>query len=202
MVDGGSTDGTLELIKSNSESIDYWISEPDRGIYDAMNKGINLATGAGLLFLNAGDYFSGDVLGGIDRAPIFIKVYYRDIFDRFRRVSIRSEKEGISNCHQGIVFQRLGIEYSLQYAISSDYDFFLRHRYTSHIPLHGSDGYIYFSPGASVVNYKKRDKEIFDIRKKHFGFFIAFIFEFRNFFKRVARGLIHVVMSVKGFLRR
>lgn len=57
VVDGGSTDGTLEVIKKYSDKITKWISEPDRGIYDAMNKGINLSSGQWLNFMNAGDTF-------------------------------------------------------------------------------------------------------------------------------------------------
>jgi glycosyltransferase involved in cell wall biosynthesis len=57
VIDGGSTDGSAEYIESKSEHIDYWISEPDKGIYNAMNKGIVKATGEYLLFLNSGDHF-------------------------------------------------------------------------------------------------------------------------------------------------
>jgi glycosyltransferase involved in cell wall biosynthesis len=57
VVDGGSTDGTIEIIRKYEGVLDFWISEPDVGIYDAMNKGINLARGDWLNFLNARDLF-------------------------------------------------------------------------------------------------------------------------------------------------
>lgn len=57
VIDGGSTDGSKELIEKNSEKINHWVSEPDSGIYNAMNKGIAAAKGDYLLFLNSGDHF-------------------------------------------------------------------------------------------------------------------------------------------------
>ena len=60
VIDGGSTDGSAEYIESQSKHLDYWVSEPDKGIYNAMNKGIAKATGEYLLFLNSGDYFFSD----------------------------------------------------------------------------------------------------------------------------------------------
>ncbi len=55
VIDGGSTDGSAAYIDSKSEHLNYWVSEPDQGVYYAMNKGIEVATGEYLLFLNSGD---------------------------------------------------------------------------------------------------------------------------------------------------
>lgn len=60
VIDGGSTDGSKELIEKYSDYISYWVSEPDKGIYNAMNKGIKVAKGDYLEFLNSGDIFFDD----------------------------------------------------------------------------------------------------------------------------------------------
>lgn len=60
VIDGGSTDGSVAFIESQSAKINQLISEPDKGIYNAMNKGIKIATGEYLLFLNSGDHFFND----------------------------------------------------------------------------------------------------------------------------------------------
>lgn len=57
VIDGQSTDGTREVIERYADRLAYWVSEPDGGIYDAMNKGIDKATGEWVIFRNAGDYF-------------------------------------------------------------------------------------------------------------------------------------------------
>ena len=62
VVDGGSNDGTYELLKTNSDKIGQWISEKDNGVYQAMNKGIRMAQGEYLLFLNAGDTLIKDTI--------------------------------------------------------------------------------------------------------------------------------------------
>lgn len=63
VIDGGSTDGSVEVLKEYDAQIDYWVSEPDGGIYQGMNKGIKKATGEYLNFMNSGDcFFSSDIL--------------------------------------------------------------------------------------------------------------------------------------------
>lgn len=73
IVDGGSNDGTVEIIQKYTTKITKWISEPDNGIYDAMNKGVKMATGDWIIFLNAGDFYhSSNVFS------LFLKEIYED----------------------------------------------------------------------------------------------------------------------------
>ena len=60
IVDGASDDDTLNVIKQHEGKIDQWVSEPDRGIYDAMNKAVTMAKGDWVIFMNAGDVFASD----------------------------------------------------------------------------------------------------------------------------------------------
>jgi glycosyltransferase involved in cell wall biosynthesis len=63
VIDGGSTDGSVDVIKEYADKIDYWVSEPDKGIYNAMNKGVAAAHGEYTNFLNSGDsYYTNNVL--------------------------------------------------------------------------------------------------------------------------------------------
>jgi glycosyltransferase involved in cell wall biosynthesis len=80
VIDGGSTDGTVEILGSFDSSIDYWISEPDRGIYDALNKGIGLARGEWIYILGADDRFAdGNVLQTVFSRPYQSKLIYGNV---------------------------------------------------------------------------------------------------------------------------
>ena len=86
VVDGGSNDGTLDIIKKYETQIDKWISEPDNGIFDAMNKGIRMASGEWLNMMNAGDFFfSKESLSEVfsEDIPESAKFLYSDSEMRF-----------------------------------------------------------------------------------------------------------------------
>lgn len=98
VIDGGSTDGSKELIEQNAEYITYWVSEPDRGIYHAMNKGIKVAKGEYLLFLNSGDYLASNTI----LTDVFKNITGEDIVYGYLKKSTDGKivdclsKEGIS----------------------------------------------------------------------------------------------------------
>ena len=80
IIDGGSTDGSTDIIKNTADGLSYWISEPDKGIYNAMNKGIVQAKGEYLQFLNSGDSFSDEhILSGIFSTARTADIVYGDI---------------------------------------------------------------------------------------------------------------------------
>lgn len=81
IIDGGSTDGSLEVIEKSSDAISYWVSEPDEGIYNAMNKGIKKSSGEYLLMLNSGDmFYENDTLEKCIRKKLDEDICFGDAF--------------------------------------------------------------------------------------------------------------------------
>lgn len=111
VIDGGSTDGTVDILHKYSRKIN-WISEPDRGIYDAMNKGIRLSKGEWLNFMNAGDCFaSNDVLEKIFsyEYPEDIKFLYSDTYfenKNFQRTFAPHDHTIMRINHQSSIYKK------------------------------------------------------------------------------------------------
>jgi len=136
VVDADSTDGTKEWL--NNIEIASWISEPDKGIYDAMNKGISMSKERYMIFMNSGDSFASDnVLETskknieINNFPVFV---YGDSIDiseddkEYYRKARKHEKNwlGMITQHQAMFFNRekIGnVKYSLEYPLAGDYAF-------------------------------------------------------------------------------
>lgn len=143
VIDGASTDNTISYIKQIESNVTYWISEPDRSIYEAMNKGIGKATGEYLLFLNAGDVFSNfDVVYKTISNPMFGKVDYlaSDVYltKNDKIVGRKKAPQNISGlylykdslCHQSIFIKRerllINNGYDLSYRVAADAKFFFQ----------------------------------------------------------------------------
>lgn len=132
IIDGASTDDTLRALDSNKQIVDTLVSEPDKGIYDAMNKGIERAGGRYLLFLNAGDELLIDldaVVRSQNESPVLIygrvNIVSLDgtlIYVRGKRLfSLHSLLKGMPLCHQAIIYRRDAMmPYDLRFKIISD----------------------------------------------------------------------------------
>lgn len=103
IIDGGSTDGSVDVIKEYAEKISYWVSEPDKGIYNAMNKGIIKAHGEYLNFMNSGDCFNNKyILEKLDKYTADI-IYGRNAnLNKDGRIVSYSTK--INNVNMGLFF--------------------------------------------------------------------------------------------------
>ncbi|MAH80309.1 MAG: glycosyl transferase [Rickettsiales bacterium] len=119
IIDGGSTDGTLDIIKDYNDIVSYTVSEPDNGIYDAMNKGIKAAKGDWITFLNAGDFYvDQDRLATIFSNDLTQKSFvYGDMFllteteqkVRYLKAETLTKKsiaKGMIACHQAMFIRR------------------------------------------------------------------------------------------------
>ena len=132
IIDGGSNDGTLDIIKKHEHAIDYWVSEPDFGIYDAMNKGLRLLTGRYLLHLNAGDNLV-DVLNDLFAGVVDVDLLFGDVqYSTGKRFVSSSKKMLLKNNihHQGAFYsskivKKIGL-YDTRFDILSDYHFNIR----------------------------------------------------------------------------
>ena len=138
VIDGCSSDGTVDIIKKYVDRITIFISEPDRGIYDAMNKGLRYSTGDWVNFMNSGDIFYDDnVILNIFKSPINknVKVVYGNIYQKYRDIGklfrkydrLENSTLALNICHQaaftdGFLLRSLG--FNLKYKIASDLNTF------------------------------------------------------------------------------
>jgi putative colanic acid biosynthesis glycosyltransferase len=196
VIDGASTDGTVDIIRQYADRISYWTSEPDMGIYDAMNKALDHVHGEGHLFLNAGDYFVGDAIQEMPGLPSYIRVCKKNILGLVRPYRRKSYRLGLPYCHQGVLFETRGIRYDLAYRVAADYNYYLDHGYRD-LSFCRSLGYVYHDAGHSRVLASIRDAEIADIIEKRFSkpWYILFriIVLLKNALKAVLKytGIVH-----------
>ncbi len=134
IIDGGSTDGTVDIIKKYADKIDYWVSEPDSGIYYAMNKGIAIADGDWINFMNAGDYFvDRNVIEQIFQHNIECtdNVIYGNTIGKYKHgfISEKPEPLVVMNkrlpfCHQSVFVKEQLIKsmpFDTEYRIGADF---------------------------------------------------------------------------------
>ena len=189
IVDGASTDHTMDIVRRYRSHIHTVVSEPDRGLYDAMNKGMALATGDYLCFLNAGDCFHEDdtlqqMLHTISGNELPDVIYGNTAivdseghFLRMRRLmppehlTWRSFRHGMLVCHQAFFAKRtLAEPYDLRYRFSADFDWCIRvmkkARTLHYARLTVVD---YLDEGLTTRNHRASLWERFRIMVRHYG---------------------------------
>ncbi|MGY3054443.1 glycosyltransferase involved in cell wall biosynthesis [Pedobacter sp. UYEF25] len=188
IIDGNSTDGTKEIISKYASAVSKIISEPDAGIYFAMNKGLAIATGDYVLFMNSGDeIYDLQTVERVFRSGKNADIYYgetemysddwqslgRRRHNAPKAFTWRSFKYGMSISHQAIYLRRTIVDpFSVDYKYSADIDWILKaaKKATKVIRV---DGYVakYLVGGISKKKHRESLIERYQIFKKHFGFF-------------------------------
>ena len=186
LIDGASNDGTLEILKQYEGRIGKLVSERDKGIYDAMNKGLSLATGDYVLFMNSGDeIYSSDTVEKIFATQPDADIYYgeTEMFDenwtslgqrRHRtpeHFTWRDFKFGMSISHQAIYIRRALTEpYDLNYQLSSDIDWIIKAAKKAknivNVRMYVAK---YLMGGMSKKKHRQSLVERFHIFSKHYG---------------------------------
>lgn len=187
VIDGASTDGTLEILKRYQAQLSKLISEKDKGIYDAMNKGLALASGDYVLFMNSGDeIYAPDTVEKVFAAADDADIFYgeTEMFDeKWQSLGRRrhqapdnfnwkSFRYGMNISHQAIYIRRSLTEaYDTQYQLSADIDWIIKAAKKSNKAVKVS-GYVakYLVGGMSKKKHQQSLKERFVIFTKHYGF--------------------------------
>lgn len=196
IIDGGSQDGTLSIVNRYREHIHAVVSEPDKGLYDAMNKGLQRATGDYVCFLNAGDCLhEDDTLYLIVHALMEAQSLSPDMplpdvlygeteivdaeghFLRMRHLSApetlswRSFRQGMLVCHQAFFARReIAEPYDLQYRFSADFDWCIRIMKKAHLLFNTHLTIVdYLQEGLTTQNHRASLAERFRIMCRHYG---------------------------------
>ena len=194
IVDGGSTDETLDIIHKYQEHITTVISEPDQGLYDAMNKGLRKARGCYLVFLNAGDAFHepdtlqkiADSIEKTDPDIVYGETALVDSERRFismrrlqapERLSVKSFRMGMLVCHQAFIVRReIAPEYDLRYRFSADFDWCIRCMQMAKTITHTHEVLIdYLNEGVTTANRKASLRERYEIMCRYYGTLPTFL---------------------------
>jgi len=186
VIDGKSTDGTLEVIERYRNKLAKLISEKDKGIYDAMNKGIAAAAGDYIIFMNSGDeFYANDTVARVFASADDADIYYGEtemMDDEGNNLGQRRHtapenftwrdfKYGMSISHQAIYIKLSLVEpYDPKYQLSADIDWILKAAKKAE-KIVRVPGFVakYLVGGMSKKKHRKSLLERFDIMKQHYG---------------------------------
>lgn len=165
IIDGNSTDGSKELLQQHNDNIDFWVSEPDKGIYDAMNKGIARAKGAYCMFLNSGDFLLDEtILQTVFSNNPTEDILYGDLKSDFREyrypqdITLNTFFTGTIPHQASFIktelFTKYG-NYDESYPIIADWVFFVKAIMVHHVSYRHLDMFISFFEHGGVSTQQK-----------------------------------------------
>lgn len=210
IIDGASTDGTLDIVRRASIASLRVFSEPDEGLYDAMNKGIARARGRYLIFLNAGDSFANDTVlarlaqlaadnPGVIYGQTQLVDEARNVIGKRhltapKHLTANSFLNGMVVCHQAFVARRdLVPAYDLQYRLSADYDWCIKVLKQSPANAYaGKEPIIsYLADGMTTRHHRASLWERYHIMCHHYGTMRATICHLTFIPRYLKRRLVH-----------
>lgn len=221
IIDGGSTDGTINIIKRYENYIDYWVSEKDKGIYDAMNKGIKLANGELIGIINSDDYYSKDIFREIVEKFLQKKYQVDFFYGPIGLINQRGEKYCLMMPlkesdiekykytmmpfpHPSIfiklsVYKKIGL-FNCSYKLSADYDLVLRLINNNYQGDNIRKVVAFFREGGrgeSIISYQ-------DVKKILLSCGVPKIIVYKSFFLSILRfALIKILPeSILNFLKK
>ncbi len=161
IVDGGSTDGSDAVAREFAARLSLsYVSEPDEGIYDAMNKGLRRVRGSLVHYLNAGDCVVGEPYDGV-ASPVRLGV---EIHDERGRLLMHDfvKLGGFGYCHQGVIFPAAHLPYRTEFRIAGDLDLIARTfpAGLAALPMATGGGVRFGLGGVSTKRVASRDREI------------------------------------------
>ncbi len=188
IIDGNSTDGTLDVIKKYDDKIAYWMSERDNGLYDAMNKGILLAHGELIGLLNSDDFYEKQAVQYVvdrymrrkgDGAAIVygnFNIYDEELGITTQFMSNLNYRRGMTVCHQTMFVERsvylMMALYDTSYKFAADYDFFLKAIFHDIEFLNTDEFLVNFrNTGATYKSVAPIYRETVSISRRYFGNF-------------------------------
>ena len=189
IIDGNSSDNTVSIVKKHKENFIHFISEPDNGLYDAMNKGLSAATGDYVWFINAGDFLKNvrivEEVAHIVKKNMLPDIIYgeTDLIDNTgnvfaerrlrapRQLTWESFRMGMLVSHQAFIVKRdICPEYNLNYRFSADFDWCIRcMKKAKTIINSGSRLVNYQYEGTTTANRKASLKERYQIMCENYG---------------------------------
>lgn len=214
IIDGKSKDTTLQIVEKYKQHVDKIISEPDKGLYDAMNKGIKLASGDYILFMNAGDlFYDKNVLTKVFSEPNG-DIYYGEamlIDEDGREIGLRSEKttrqlpaeltwqkmqRGMVVCHQSFIVKKDIAPFYIENNLSADIDWVIKCLKKSKKTVNTNTIISrYLLGGVSQQRHIQSLKDRYQVFKVHYGFvrnlFNHFLIAIRLVFSKIfKKGLV------------
>ncbi|MCU0437675.1 MAG: glycosyltransferase [Raineya sp.] len=217
VIDGKSKDKTVEIIKKYESKIHFWLSEPDKGLYDAMNKAISHATGEYMIFMNAGDtFYEHTTLEKVFQKAENADIYYGEAMileaETLKPLGLRSEitpqktpkkltwkslRLGMVVCHQAFIAKKsIAPFYDLQYKYSADVNWVIECLKNAQKIINTETVIANFSLGGLTTQKRKTSLwERYEVLKKHYGF-VSNLF---NHFLILLRGVFFILKQRKKY---